>query len=99
MTMHLPPHPAEGLKDDLDALSLSTAQAAEALGVTRQQLHRVLTRQSGISPEMALRLEAVIGARADHWLRLQAAYDLAQARQAKPDLVKGLRRLSPAAQV
>ena len=97
MTMHLPPHPAEGLKDDLDALSLSTAQAAEALGVTRQQLHRVLTRQSGISPEMALRLEAVIGARADHWLRLQAAYDLAQTRLTKGDMLKGLRRLTPAA--
>jgi antitoxin HigA-1 len=97
MGIHTPPHPAEGLKDDLEALALTTAQAAEALGVTRQQLHRVLSKQSGISPEMALRLEAVIGATADHWLRLQAAHDLAQVRQTKADLVKGLRRLTPAA--
>lgn len=99
MGIHNPPHPAEGLKDDLEALELTTAQAAKALGVTRQQLHRVLTQQSGISPEMALRLETVIGASADHWLRLQAAYDLAQVRMTKADLVKGLRRLTPAAQV
>jgi antitoxin HigA-1 len=96
MPMHSPPHPAEGLKDDLEALNLTTAQAAEALGVTRQQLHRVLAGTSGISAEMAMRLEAVIGASADHWMRLQAAYDLAQVRQ-KSDFTKGLRRLVPAA--
>ena len=96
MPMHNPPHPAEGLKDDLEALSMTTAQAAQALGVTRQQLHRVLTQQSAISPEMALRLEAVIGASADHWLRLQAAYDLAQVRMTKGEALKGLRRVGVA---
>lgn len=94
MPMMNPPHPAEGLKDDLEALNLSTAQAAAALGVTRQQLHRVLSCESAISPEMAVRLEAVIGGRADHWLRMQAAYDLAQVRQKKADLTRGLRRLT-----
>lgn len=97
MPMFNPPHPAEGLKDDIEALGLTTAQTAEALGVTRQQLHRVLTCQSAISPEMAVRLEAVIGSTADHWLRLQTAYDLAQVRQKKAGLTKGLRRLTPAA--
>jgi addiction module HigA family antidote len=97
MTMLNPAHPAEVLKDDLEALNLTTAQAAEALGVTRQQMHRVLTKQSAISPEMAMRLETVLGVKADLWLRLQAAYDLAQVRQNKADLVKGLRRLTPAA--
>ena len=81
MPMMNPPHPAEGLKDDLEALNLSTAQAAVALGVTRQQLHRVLSCDSAISPEMAVRVEAVIGGRADHRLRMQGAYDLAQVRQ------------------
>lgn len=93
MPMKNPPHPAEGLKDDLDALGLSTAQAAEALGVTRQTLHSLLSQQRGISAEMALRLEAVVGSTANHWLRLQAAYDLAQMRQNKPEVTKGLRRL------
>jgi plasmid maintenance system antidote protein VapI len=46
---------------------------------------------------MAMRLETVLGVKADLWLRLQAAYDLAQVRQNKADLVKGLRRLTPAA--
>lgn len=94
MPMKNPPHPAEGLKDDLEALNLTTAQAANALGVTRQQMHRVLSGDSAISPEMAVRLEAVIGGRADHWLRLQAAYDLAQVRQHKADITNGLQRLT-----
>lgn len=94
--MKNPPHPGEGLKDDLQALEMSTAQAAEALGVTRQQVHRVLTGQSAISPEMALRLEAVIGSTADHWLRLQAAHDLAKIRRRTPKIAVGLRRIHPA---
>lgn len=96
MAMFNPPHPGEGIKDDIEALGLTTAQTAEALGVTRQQLHRVLTGISAISPEMAVRLEAVIGSNADHWLRLQTAYDLAQVRQHKADITKGLKRLVPA---
>jgi antitoxin HigA-1 len=80
MPMKNPPHPGEGLKDDLVALGLSVAQGAAALGVTRQQLYRVVSGRSAISPEMAVRLEQVIGGTADHWLRMQAAYDLAQVR-------------------
>lgn len=94
--MKNPPHPGEGLKDDLQALELTTAQAAEALGVTRQQVHRVLTGRSSISPEMALRLETVIGSTADHWLRLQATHDLAKVRQRTPQITMGLRRFLPA---
>jgi addiction module HigA family antidote len=94
MAMFNPPHPGEGLKDDIEALHLTTAEAAKALGVTRQQLHRVLTGVSAISPEMAIRLEAVIGSTADHWLRLQANYDLDQLRQYQADMTNGLRRLA-----
>lgn len=95
MPMKNPPHPGVGLKDDLDALGLSVAEAAKGLGVTRQQLHNVISGRSGITPEMALRLEKGIGSNADHWLRLQAAYDLAQLRlRAAPLDVK---RLAPKA--
>lgn len=93
MALFNPPHPGEGLKDDFEALGLSTADAAKALGVSRQQLHRVLAGTSGISAEMALRLEAVIGSSADHWMRLQAAYEIAQVRQIDPAITAGLTRL------
>ena len=37
MPMLDPPHPGEGLRDDLEALGLSVAQAAEALATTDEQ--------------------------------------------------------------
>ena len=93
MPMKFPPHPGKGLKDEFEYLGLSTTQAAEVLGVSRMQLHRVLTEQSAISPEMALRLEAVIGSSADHWLRRQASYEVAKLRNGD-NPAQGLRRIS-----
>jgi antitoxin HigA-1 len=81
MSMKSPPHPGAGVRDDIDALGWSVAEAAEALGVTRQQLHRVIAGTSSITPEMALRLEQGIGGTADAWIRLQSAHDLSLARQ------------------
>lgn len=80
MPMKNPAHPGRLLKDDLDELGWTVAEAAEALGVTRQQLYRVINGTSAVTPDMAIRLEKGIGSTADTWLRMQAAYDLAQAR-------------------
>lgn len=95
MPMYDPPHPGHGLKDEFDYLGLSIAAAAQALGVTRQQLYRVMRGDSGISPEMALRLETVIGSTADTWLRMQAAYDIARVRRRAEQITKGLKRIDP----
>jgi len=78
--MKNPPHPGQGLKDEMEALGLSVAGFAKALGVTRQQLYRLINGDCGITPEMAMRLEMVVGSSADFWLRLQMNYDLAQIR-------------------
>jgi addiction module HigA family antidote len=93
MPMKNPPHPGTGLKDDIEALGLSVAEAATGLGVTRQQLYRIIRGQSAISPEMALRLEKAIGGTADGWLGMQLNYDLAQIR-ARAGSIK-LKRLEP----
>jgi len=95
MPMKNPAHPGLLIRDDLEALGHSTAEAAAALGVTRQQLHNVITGRSCITPEMALRLERGIGGTADHWLRMQMAYDLAQARLHNEKLK--VKRLAPKA--
>ena len=59
---------------------MTVTEAAQALGVARHTLSRVLNGHAGISAEMAIRLEKAGWSNADHWMRLQAAYDLAQAR-------------------
>ena len=81
MAMKNPPHPGQGIKDDLDELGVSVADAAKGMGVTRQQLYRVIAGECAITPEMAYRLEQAIGSTADFWMRLQTNYDLAQIRQ------------------
>ena len=91
--MKNPPHPGIGIKDEIDELGLSVAEAAKGLGVTRQQLYRVINGKSGITPEMAYRLEKAIGSTADMWLRLQMNYDLAQVRHRAASIQVG--RLAP----
>ena len=82
MPMKNPPHPGRSIKDAcLEPLRLSVTEGAKVLGVTRHTLSRVINGQSGISPDMAIRLEKAGWSNADHWLRLQTAYELAQARK------------------
>jgi addiction module HigA family antidote len=81
MTRSNPIHPGElVLHDCIEPLNMSMVAAAKALGVTRQQLHRITNGTSAISPEMAVRLAMVFGSSAEAWLKMQAAYDLAQVR-------------------
>jgi addiction module HigA family antidote len=62
------------------------AEAAKAMKVTRQQFHNVMQGRSAISPEMALRFEKAFDGSADMWLRMQGAYDLAQARKGQRNM-------------
>ena len=88
MPMKDPPHPGPGIKMTcLEPLGLSVTEAAQALGVARHTLSRVLNGHAAISPDMAIRLEKIGWSNAEFWLRLQSAYDLAQARK-REDLIK-----------
>jgi addiction module HigA family antidote len=78
--MKNPAHPGGLVRDNIDELGWSVADAAKGLGVTRQQLYRVMNGQHGVTPDMALRLEQAFGGSADTWMRMQINYDLAQAR-------------------
>ena len=95
MPMKSPPHPGELVRENLDDLGLSIAEAAIGLGITRQQLYNVVNGKSSISPEMALRFEKAFGGSADIWLRMQANFDLARLRRSAEDL--GVTRLVPRA--
>ncbi|MGH9431725.1 MAG: HigA family addiction module antitoxin [Terriglobia bacterium] len=63
------------------ATRLRVAHMKSDVGVTRQTLNNVVNGKSGISPEMAIRLSKTFGSTPDTWLRMQLAYDLAQARK------------------
>ena len=85
--MFNPPHPGETIREDiLPALGITVTEAARQLGVARVTLSRLINGQSGISADMARRLEAWLrgpkhGPSAESWLRMQSDYDLWQAMQ------------------
>ena len=87
MRMKNPAHPGQLVRDDIEELGLSVAEAARGLGVTRQHIYRIITGTSAISPEMALRLEKAIGGTADFWMQMQVNFDLAQIRARAAEIV------------
>ena len=100
--MHNPPHPGLTLRDDvLPVLGIDVTAAAEALGVTRPTLSRVLNGAAAVSPEMALRLERWLGighgGSADVWLGMQTSFDLWAARQRAEDAILKVRPLTATA--
>ena len=90
--MFNPAHPGEIIREEcIKPLRLTVKAAAEALGVTRAALSDLLNGHAGVTPEMAIRLEKVGWSKADHWLRMQLAHDLWEARQ-HMDQIKVTRR-------
>jgi len=61
MAMHNPPHPGEFIAYSyMEPFGLSCRYLASKLNVAASTLNRVLKKQSGISPEMALRLSKAL---------------------------------------
>lgn len=77
MAIYNPPHPGEFiLATYMEPFGLSCRYLAEQLDVSPSTLNRILKLQSGVSPEMALRLSKALGRSPESWLAMQDAYDL-----------------------
>lgn len=82
MAMHNPPHPGEFIWETyLEPFNVSVRSLAESLSVAASTVNRIVNGQSGISPEMALRLSKALGRTPESWLAMQHTYDLWSARQ------------------
>jgi len=82
MPMHNPPHPGEFIRDVyLRPHGVSVRSLADNLGVAPSTLSRIITGQSGISPEMALRLSKALGRSPESWMAMQDNHDLWNARR------------------
>jgi addiction module HigA family antidote len=91
-----PTHPGAILREDvLPALGLSVSEVAQHLGVTRQQLHRILAERAAISPEMAIRVGKLCGNGPELWIGMQQAYDLWHAQQKLGRKINAIPTLEP----
>ena len=76
-----PPHLGELIRENMDDVSWNVTETAARLGCERGTLSRLLNGKAGVSANMALALESIGWGTADHWMRMQASYELAQARR------------------
>ena len=80
-------HPGPWLREEMVVPhGLTVTQAAEHLGVTRPAMSNLLNGKAGLSAEMALRFEKAFGISADTLMRMQSAYELAQAREHEDEI-------------
>lgn len=87
MAMTDPAHPGEILREEiLPAYGLTVRTAANALGVTRPALSRVLDGRARLSADLALRCEKAFGVSMDLLLRIQTSRDIADARKRESEV-------------
>ena len=83
-----PVHPGEIIREiSFPVLALTKGEFAEALGISRQMLHGILSEKHPVTVDMAVRLGHVLGNGPDLWINLQRTYDLWHA-QRRIDLGK-----------
>ena len=88
-----PTHPGAFLREDvLPALDMPQSRFAELLGVSRLTISQLLHEHRALSPDMAMRLEKLLGTSAESWLRMQQAVELWEARQ-RPERFATIKRL------
>ena len=73
-------HPGTQIrKDCIEKNGLTVTKSARLLHVDRQTLSNLVNERSGVSPEMAIRLEKVFGTSARDWMLCQLEFDYDQA--------------------
>jgi addiction module HigA family antidote len=87
-----PTHPGEMLLEEfLKPLHLTQTELARQIGVSYPRVNELIHGKRGITPDTALRLEALFGLEAQFWLNLQLAWDLYYAQHAPA--AKEIRRI------
>ncbi|MYH69207.1 MAG: HigA family addiction module antidote protein [Gammaproteobacteria bacterium] len=77
----LPLHPGKVLSEVYMAeMGLSQATLAKRCGCSPAKINEIVNGKRGISPFFAIALESALGTSAEMWVRMQAEYDLWEAR-------------------
>jgi addiction module HigA family antidote len=86
-------HPGEVLREEfLIPLDLSAGALAKVCGVPRTRIERLVSEDTGVTADIALRLSKVLGTTPALWLNLQNAYDV---QIAEREIGKELNQIEP----
>jgi addiction module HigA family antidote len=64
----------------LEPQNLTRTELAKKLNVNPSTISRILAAKSEVTPDMALRLQHVLGRSAESWIAMQTAFSLEQAK-------------------
>ena len=85
IAMHSPAHIGAFVREIIEEHDLNVTSAARVLGVTRQTVSILVNEHGGLSSEMALRIEKAFAVKMDTLLRMQTAWEIAEARKREGD--------------
>ncbi|MDA0791850.1 MAG: HigA family addiction module antitoxin [Proteobacteria bacterium] len=78
----LPMHPGKVLSEVyMSQLDLNQTALANLCNCSPRKINEIVNGKRGVSPSFAIILESVLGTTAEMWVRMQAEYDLWEARQ------------------
>lgn len=73
-------HPGEILKEELESRGISQKDFASIISVSYTMLNEILNGKRSITTDFAILVEAALGTPAEHWLNMQARYNLQTAK-------------------
>ena len=76
----VPLHPGDILQDELEAREMKKSDFAQKLGMKASHFSELLHAKRHVSATTALKLEELLGIKAEYWMRVQVYYDLFMAR-------------------
>jgi addiction module HigA family antidote len=77
-----PMHPGQVLSEVyMSEMGLNQSQLAKLCQCSPRKINEIVNGKRGVSPSFAIVLEQVLKTSAEMWVRMQADYDLWQARQ------------------
>jgi HTH-type transcriptional regulator/antitoxin HigA len=69
-------HPGEILKDEIDYLNMNQKEFAQKMEMQPNVISEIINAKRSITPQIAIKIESVLGINAEFWLRLQAGYEV-----------------------
>jgi len=82
ITNPLPMHPGKVLNEVyMSQLDLNQSALARLCNCSPRKINEIVNGKRAVSPSFAITLESVLGTSAEMWVRMQAEYDLWEARQ------------------
>lgn len=78
----MPMHPGSVLSEVyMSQMNLNQTALAELCGCSPRKINEIVNGKRGVSPSFALVLERTLGTSAEMWVRMQAEFDLWEARK------------------